>query len=94
MNQTLKSRNEIKKVIINATIISKMFFIIESLDIAPNIIPRKTIQISIVRKDIKKVGIPAFWIKKKGIEGTMPPIRGAVPFVSETIKLANLSAFS
>ena len=78
----------------NATVICKMFFIIDSFDIAPKTIPKKTIHTKIVTKDIKKVGIPAFCMKKKGIEGTIPPIRGAVPFVNETIKLANLSAFS
>ncbi len=78
----------------NATVICKMFFIIDSFDIAPKIMPKKIIQTNIVIKDIKKVGIPAFCMKKKGNEGTIPPKRGAVPFMNETKKLANFSAFS
>ena len=78
----------------NAAVICKTFFIIDSFDIAPNIMPKKIIQTNIVTKDIKKVVIPAFCMKKKGNEGTIPPKRGAVPFVNETKKLANFSAFS
>ena len=61
---------------------------------APKTMPKKTMQTNIVTKDIIKVDIPAFRMKKNGNEGIIPPIRGAVPFMNETKKLANLSAFS
>lgn len=85
MNQILRNKKDTKKVTINATVISNMFFNTESFEIISKKIPRKTIHINIIRKDIKNVPIPAFTVKKNGTEGAKPPKRGAAPFVIATI---------
>ena len=78
----------------NANVISITFLRIDSFDTNPKKIPRKIMQIAIIRNDIMNIGIPALRTKKNGSEGIIPPTRGAVPFTNDTIILVNFSAFS
>ncbi|MHA1293306.1 MAG: hypothetical protein ACTSQJ_11645, partial [Promethearchaeota archaeon] len=67
-----------------AASICNIFLGIESLEITPKNIPRKIIQIKIIRKEIRNVTIPASETKKNGNKATTPPKNGAPPFIKDT----------